>query len=113
MAKMNPLEEFDWDVFEDAASSQSEEESNEETTDDAERMVVSGIVISINEREIVVNIGYSNDGIIPASEFRYNPDLKVGDTVDVYCVYRIKERSSWPVDSVTQESKSYKSVGKG
>ncbi len=54
---MNPLEEFDWDVFEDAASSQSEEESNEETTDDAERMVVSGIVISINEREIVVNIG--------------------------------------------------------
>ena len=47
-------------------------------------MVVSGIVISINEREIVVNIGYSNDGIIPASEFRYNPDLKVGDTVDVY-----------------------------
>ena len=84
MAKMNPLEEFDWDVFEDAASSQSEEESNEETTDDAERMVVSGIVISINEREIVVNIGYSNDGIIPASEFRYNPDLKVGDTVDVY-----------------------------
>lgn len=81
---MNPLEEFDWDVFEDAASSQSEEESNEETTDDAERMVVSGIVISINEREIVVNIGYSNDGIIPASEFRYNPDLKVGDTVDVY-----------------------------
>lgn len=84
MANIDPLEEFDWSAFEDAASSQSKEESNEETTDETERMLASGIVISINEREVVVNIGYRNDGIIPASEFRYNPDLKVGDAVDVY-----------------------------
>ena len=90
MANIYPLEEFDWSAFEDAASSQSKEESNEETTDETERMLASGIVISINEREVVVNIGYRNDGIIPASEFRYNPDLKVGDAVDVY----IKSKSN-------------------
>ena len=46
--------------------------------------VVDGTVIAINKREVVVNIGYKSDGIIPTSEFRYNPDLKVGDTVEVY-----------------------------
>ena len=38
----------------------------------------------MNKREVVVNIGYKSDGIIPLNEFRYNPDLKVGDTVEVY-----------------------------
>ena len=46
--------------------------------------VTEGTVISINKREVVVNIGYKSDGIIPVSEFRYNPDLKVGDVVEVY-----------------------------
>ncbi len=46
--------------------------------------VTEGTVISINKREVVVNIGAKSDGIIPVSEFRYNPDLKVGDTVEVY-----------------------------
>ena len=46
--------------------------------------VVDGTVIAMNKREVVVNIGYKSDGIIPLSEFRYNPDLKVGDTVEVY-----------------------------
>ena len=46
--------------------------------------MVDGTVISINKREVVVNIGYKSDGIIPVNEFRYNPDLKVGDTVEVY-----------------------------
>ena len=46
--------------------------------------VVDGTVIAMNKREVVVNIGFKSDGIIPASEFRYNPDLKVGDTVEVY-----------------------------
>ena len=46
--------------------------------------MVEGTVISIDKKEVVVNIGYKSDGIIPASEFRYNPDLKVGDKVEVY-----------------------------
>ena len=46
--------------------------------------VVEGTVISINKREVVVNVGYKSDGIVPAAEFRYNPDLKVGDKVEVY-----------------------------
>ena len=41
-------------------------------------------VISINKREVVVNVGYKSDGIVPAAEFRYNPELKVGDTGEVY-----------------------------
>ena len=50
----------------------------------SEHQVVDGTVISIDKKEVVVNIGYKSDGVIPASEFRYNPDLKVGDTVEVY-----------------------------
>ena len=49
-----------------------------------DREVVDGTVIAMNKREVVVNIGYKSDGIIPLSEFRYNPELKVGDTVEVY-----------------------------
>ena len=46
--------------------------------------MVEGTVISVDKKEVIVNIGYKSDGIIPASEFRYNPDLKVGDKVEVY-----------------------------
>ena len=49
-----------------------------------DREVVDGTVIAMNKREVVVNIGYKSDGIIPLNEFRYNPDLKIGDTVEVY-----------------------------
>ena len=84
MANINPLDDFDWEAFENEVSSQSVEVSSEETTDVPEHTVVSGTVISINKREVVVNIGYRNDGILSASEFSYNPDLKVGDVVDVY-----------------------------
>ena len=49
-----------------------------------DKEVVEGTVISINKREVVVNVGYKSDGIVPMSEFRYNPDLKVGDKVEVY-----------------------------
>jgi small subunit ribosomal protein S1 len=48
------------------------------------REVVIGTVISINKREVIVDINYKQDAIIPISEFRYNPDLKVGDQVEVY-----------------------------
>jgi ribosomal protein S1 len=45
--------------------------------------VVEGTVISVDKKEVIVNIGYKSDGIIPASEFRYNPELKVGDKVEI------------------------------
>ena len=84
-----PLAEFDWEAFENgAATGQSQEETAKAYDDTLGRVndneVVEGTVISVNKREVVVNIGYKSDGIIPVSEFRYNPDLKPGDKVEVY-----------------------------
>ena len=85
-----PIEDFNWDAYEsgDAVTNVSKEEL-EKAYDSTlnkvnDREVVDGTVIAMNKREVVVNIGYKSDGIIPLSEFRYNPDLKVGDTVVVY-----------------------------
>lgn len=83
MANNKPIDDFDWDAFVNQASSQSIEKSTEETTVMDEESVVSGTVISINQHNVLVNIGSSNDGIVSASEFLYNPELKVGDVVDV------------------------------
>jgi small subunit ribosomal protein S1 len=85
-----PLQEFDWDAFENgsAATGMSKEQLEQayDTTLNkvADNEVVNGTVTAINKREVIVNIGYKSDGIIPISEFRYNPDLKVGDEVEVY-----------------------------
>ena len=85
-----PLADFDWNAFEngiaDSAQSHAEQEQAYDNTLGRvnENEVVEGTVISIGKREVVVNIGYKSDGIIPVSEFRYNPDLKIGDTVEVY-----------------------------
>ncbi|MBP5557141.1 MAG: 30S ribosomal protein S1 [Bacteroidales bacterium] len=49
-----------------------------------EQAVIMGTVVSINQREVVVNIGFKSDGVISASELRYNPDLKIGDEIEVY-----------------------------
>ena len=46
--------------------------------------IIEGIVVSKNNREVVVNIGYKSDGVVALSEFRYNPDLKIGDKVEVF-----------------------------
>ena len=85
-----PIEDFNWDAYEngDSASNVSKEDL-EKAYDSTlnkvnDREVVDGTVIAMNKREVVVNIGYKSDGIIPLSEFRYNPDLKIGDTVEVY-----------------------------
>ena len=85
-----PIEDFNWDAYEngEAVTSASHEEL-EKAYDGTfnkvnDREVVDGTVIAMNKREVVVNIGYKSDGIIPMSEFRYNPELKVGDTVEVY-----------------------------
>ena len=87
---VQPLEDFNWEAYEsgEAVSEVSKEQQlsayDGTLNKVSEREVVDGTVISINKREVVVNIGYKSDGIIPMSEFRYNPDLKVGDTVEVY-----------------------------
>jgi small subunit ribosomal protein S1 len=46
--------------------------------------IIEGVVVSKNNREVVVNIGYKSDGVVPLSEFRYNPDLKIGDKIEVF-----------------------------
>lgn len=84
------LEDFDWEAFERGESKRINDiEQLDDTSDDAsseikDKSVIEGTVISINKREVVINIGYRTDGIVPFSEFSYNPALKVGDTVDVY-----------------------------
>ena len=83
MEKNIPIEDFDWDAYVNQDSSQSTKESTEETTVMYEDTVVSGTVVSINQHDVLVNIGSRNDGIISANEFIYNPELKVGDVVDV------------------------------
>ena len=87
---ISPLEDFDWDAFEKGETKKNESyEALEAAYDKSlgaikDKEVTEGTVISINKREVVVNIGYKSDGIIPFNEFRYNPDLKVGDTVEVF-----------------------------
>ncbi|MBR5804001.1 MAG: 30S ribosomal protein S1 [Bacteroidaceae bacterium] len=85
-----PVEDFNWDAYENgAAETDLSKEELEKAYDGTlnnvnNNEVVDGKVISMNKREVVVNIGYKSDGIIPLSEFRYNPELAIGDTVEVY-----------------------------
>ena len=86
---VKPLDDFNWEEFENgSAANVSKEELdkayNETLNKVSEHQVTEGTVISCDKKEVIVNIGYKSDGIIPASEFRYNPDLKVGDKVEVY-----------------------------
>lgn len=88
---IQPLADFDWEALEqDEFSTNSESRAKlEEQYDNTlnkvgEQQVVEGVVVSKDNREVVINIGFKSDGVIPVSEFRYNPDLKVGDTVDVF-----------------------------
>jgi small subunit ribosomal protein S1 len=88
--KNSPIEDFDWEAY--AKGETFGDKSQEElvkTYDESlntikDKDVTEGTVIALNKREVVVNIGYKSDGIIPFSEFRYNPDLKVGDVVEVF-----------------------------
>ena len=86
---VKPLDDFNWDEFENGTSSSVSKEEQAKAYEGTmskiqDHEVVEGTVISIDKKEVVVNIGYKSDGIIPASEFRYNPDLKLGDKVEVY-----------------------------
>ncbi len=88
--KNSPIADFDWDAYEKGES--KSEKSREELTktyDESlntvkDKDVIEGTIIALNKREAVVNIGYKSDGIIPMSEFRYNPEIKVGDVVEVF-----------------------------
>ena len=86
---VKPLDDFNWDEFENGTTAGISKEELDKAYDEtlnkvADHQVVEGTVISVDKKEVVVNIGYKSDGIIPASEFRYNPDLKIGDKVEVY-----------------------------
>ena len=88
--KNSPIEDFDWDAYENGENNggKSREELTK-TYDESlntvkDKEVIEGTIIALNKREAVVNIGYKSDGIIPVNEFRYNPDIKVGDVVEVF-----------------------------
>ena len=84
-------EDFDWDSYEkgyDQTYTREEQAQLEELyenslSDIEEREVLDGTVVGITDRDVVVNIGYKSDGLVPLSEFKYNPDLKPGDTVEL------------------------------
>ncbi len=88
--KNSPIADFDWEAYEkgETKSDKSREELTK-TYDESlntvkDKDVIEGTIIALNKREAVVNIGYKSDGIIPMNEFRYNPDIKVGDVVEVF-----------------------------
>ncbi len=90
-SKVKPLDEFDWDSYADSdelytkdEKAQLEKVYKDTLTSINDNEVLDGAVSSITKNEVVVNIGYKSDGVITANEFRYNQDLKVGDSVEVY-----------------------------
>lgn len=88
--KKTPLENFDWDAYENgtvetAAQKEDQEKAYDQTLNKvSEHEVVEGKIIALDKRQAIVDIGYKSDGVIPISDFRYNPDVKVGDVVEVY-----------------------------
>ncbi len=88
--KASPAAEFDWDsyekgdVFTDISKSDLEKMYDDTLSTIVEKDVLNGTVIALNKREVVINIGFKSDGIVSRNEFRYNPDLKVGDVVEIF-----------------------------
>ena len=87
----NNIADFDWDSYadDDRAYSSKEKDEFKKMYDETLSTitvndVVEGTVISMNKREVVINIGYKSEGVISLNEFRYDPDLKVGDKIEVY-----------------------------
>lgn len=83
--------EFDWEAFESGHEEYSAEEKerlgkiySDTLTSITEKDVVDGKVVAVGKKEVVINIGYKSEGVVAASEFRYNPELKAGDTVPIY-----------------------------
>jgi len=97
--KTNALVDFDWSKLTKKQEGYTPEERKKldeiyqkKLTTIKQHSVLEGTVVSINDKEVVVNIGYKSDGVIPLNEFRYNPDLKVGDKVDVY-VEKVEDKT--------------------
>ena len=88
--KANILENFDWEAYEkgetytDVSREKLIETYNQSLSKINDREVVIGTVQSMNKREAVINIGYKSDGVVSMAEFRYNPELKIGDEVEVF-----------------------------
>ena len=88
---VKPLEDFDWSAIDSKNEKQNEAQKEQESqayektfNQFTEQEVIEGTIVSLNDREAVVNIGFKSDGVIPASELRYNPDFKAGDKIEVY-----------------------------
>ncbi len=84
-----PKEEFDWYAYENDGHSPAEIAELNEIYDGTlnsiqEKEVIDGKVIVLTQKEVVVNVDYKSEGVVPINEFRYNPDLKVGDVVEVF-----------------------------
>jgi len=89
-AFMNEKGEFSWEAYEAAGGyTDSERQRYDELYENtlstiAEKEVLQGTVVSVGKKEVVINIGYKSEGVVPVTEFRYNPDLKAGDKVPVF-----------------------------
>ncbi|MBR0539908.1 MAG: S1 RNA-binding domain-containing protein, partial [Bacteroidales bacterium] len=88
---VKPLEDFDWGAIDSKTEKSNQEEIDRQSAayektfnQFTEQEVIEGTIVSLNDREAVVNIGFKSDGVIPASELRYNPDFKAGDKIEVY-----------------------------
>jgi small subunit ribosomal protein S1 len=87
----NMLENFDWDTIGKKQDNYSQAEREKldamygkTLSAVTESQIVEGTVVAKNNKEVVVNIGFKSDGVVPLSEFRYNPDLKIGDKIEVF-----------------------------
>jgi len=90
-AHVQPLDDFDWDSigkkqekYPEAERLKMQDLYDKTLNAIGDHEVVEGTVVSKNNREVVVNIGFKSDGVIPVSELRYNPDFKIGDKIEVY-----------------------------
>ena len=89
-AFMNEKGEFSWEAYEASGGyTDSERQRYDELYENtlstiAEKEVLQGTVVSVGKKEVVINIGYKSEGVVPVTEFRYNPDLKAGDKVPVF-----------------------------
>ena len=88
---VKPLEDFDWNAIDSKSEQMNQAEIDKQSeayertfNQFTEQEVIEGTIVSINDREAVVNIGFKSDGVIPASELRYNPELKAGDKIEVF-----------------------------
>ncbi len=95
LKNVQPLSDFDWNAAEEEHAKYSGEEKaqleeayGKTFSQVGDQQVLEGVVVAKDNREVIVNIGFKSDGVIPLNEFRYNPDLKVGDKVEVFVVQK-------------------------